>query len=690
MSLLAALALTCALQCPDPPVPAGGFAYFEHFDLPVTLSDGETTTATLRYPRDPAGPCGWPTLVFIHGLSGSQSGPAAFARTFAAAGYATLTFDVRGHETHTGFHTLWGLRDRLDVVELVEWASAAYPGLVDPSRLGLAGTSQGAILSISLAGREHLPLEPNPWRSGTYPDIDAIVVTNLTFDFFSAFSPQSAGVHCNLAAVLLGTTNSSVRFDYGLVADANRALLDRDPALWTSIVTDPIRDPRPFVARTTAPVLAMGAWDDYWFPVESMLEVLDGLPAGVPSKLYLGTVGHSTPNAAGELALRDQWRRDWFDRFLKGVANGIESGPRITYSQTPADPSDYLSVQTPWPRRDSPVWPPADSRDYPLYLRAGGQLSRVPPAGNEPDEQLSQAIDPAFGPAELIATEFRLTSIETEVVRESLLWRSPPLSAPLYFAGNPVAHLDLTALGAEWQAAVTLWDIDPAGAERYVCGGVQFSGTAGAAQNGPLAIRLGAQCYEFAAGHRVALKLSNMLVHEPPPGALLRYAPTLGDFSLTVRHDAAALSWLSLPVPESLPVSYGTSQPSSAGCLAAMSATGLASLGSTAPFQLRATQVIPDRDGLLLYGFAPKDSPLGGGTLWVSSPIQRSSLIDSGGSPATPCSGTFSYDFGARLRSGLDPALTPGRHVFAQYWYRDPQSPSLTNLTNAVEFAVLP
>jgi hypothetical protein len=181
-----------------------------------------------------------------------------------------------------------------------------------------------------------------------------------------------------------------------------------------------------------------------------------------------------------------------------------------------------------------------------------------------------------------------------------------------------------------------------------------------------------------------------MLVHEPPPGALLRYAPTLGDFSLTVRHDAAALSWLSLPVPESLPVSYGTSQPSSAGCLAAMSATGLASLGSTAPFQLRATQVIPDRDGLLLYGFAPKDSPLGGGTLWVSSPIQRSGLIDSGGSPATPCSGTFSYDFGARLRSGLDPALTPGRHVFAQYWYRDPQSPSLTNLTNAVEFAVLP
>ena len=685
MPALVALALACALQCPDPPTPATGFAYHEHFDLPVTFSDGEATTATLRFPRDAAGPCGWPAIIFIHGLFGDQAGPAPMARSFAAAGYATLAFDVRGHETHSGRHTLWGLRERLDLVELVEWLAASYPGVVDTGRLGLAGTSQGAILSLSLAGRENTPIEPNPWRGGTYPDVDALAVTNLTADFFAAFSPQSTGLHCNLASSLLGSTGASVRFDYGIVADAARAVLDRDPALWAALVSDPTRNPRPFVPQVTAPVLAMGAWDDYWFPLRSMLDALDTLPAGVPRKLYLGTGGHSTPNAAGEIALRDSFRRQWFDRFLKGQPNGVEAGPRVTYAQTPASSAAYLSNQTSWQRRESQVWPPADSRPVRLYLRDGALLSPIVPAGNEPDEQLVQDVGAGFGPAELLATEFRLSSIEPEIERRVLAWRTPVLTAPLRIAGDPEVRLDLLAAGASWQAAVSLWDIDAAGEERYVTSGVQFGYGAPA---GPTTVRLGAQCYEFGVGHRLELRLSNMLVHEPPPGALLRYAPTLDEFTLTVRHDAAALSWLSLPVPETSPLSYGSAQVSSSGCVARMGSSGLASPSANPPFVLRAEAVIPDRDGLLLYGLAPKQSPLNGGTLWVSAPIQRSNLIDSGGTPTTPCSGTLLYDFTARLQS--DPQLTPGRPVYAQFWYRDPQSPSLTNLTNALQFTVLP
>lgn len=685
MPALVALALACALQCPDPPLPAAGLSYFEVFDLPVTFSDGEVTTATLRFPRDAAGPCGWPTVVFIHGLFGDQAGPAALARNFASAGYATIAFDVRGHETHSGRHTLWGLRERLDLVEIIEWAGASYPGVVDTSRLGLAGTSQGAILSLALAGRENTPIEPNPWRAGTYPDVDAIVVTNLTADFFAAFSPQSAGLHCNLASSLLGSSGASVRFDYGIVADAQRAVLDRDPALWAAIVSDPSRNPRPYVPQITAPVLAMGAWDDYWFPLRSLLDALDTLPAGVPRKLYLGTGGHSTPNAAGEIALRDSWRRLWFDRFLKGQQNGVESGPRVTYAETPAEPAVYLSNQTAWLRRESPVWPPADSRPVRLYLRDAAGLSPIAPAGDELDEQLVQDVGAGFGPAELLATEFRLASIEPEIERRVLAWSTPALTAPLRIAGDPEVRLELAALGADWQAAVSLWDLAPTGEQRYVTSGVHFGHGAPA---GPTTVRLGAQCYEFAVGHRIELRLSNMLVHEPPPGALLRYAPTLDEFTLTLRHDATALSWLSLPVPESNPLSYGTAQVSSAGCTARMGSTGLASPSANPPFVLRADSVIPDRDGLLIHGFAPRQSPLNSGTLWIAPPLQRSGMIDSGGSPSTPCSGTLLYDFTARLQS--DPQLLPGRPVYAQFWYRDPQSPGLTNLTNALQFTVLP
>lgn len=690
MSPLATLALAAALQCTDPSVPPSGFATFELLDLPVTFSDGETTTATLRWPRDPAGPCGWPLVVFIHGLFGSQNGPTGFARDFSEWGYATLTFDVRGHATASGRHTLWGLRERLDVVEIVEWVRTSFPGVVDPGRLGLAGTSQGAILSLGAAAWAGQPIEPNPWTTGTYPEVHAVVVTNLTSDFLSTFAPQSSGLHCNIAGALLGS-NSNVRFDYGLVADAARSILDDDPAAWACIVNDPSRNPRPLVPQITTPILAMTAWDDYWFPIQPIVAALDALPASTPRKLYLGTGGHSTPNAQAEIALRDQWRRQWLDRFLKGEPNGVELGPRVTYAQTPADAAAYLSAQTQWPRRVASSWPPTDSREHRLYLRSGGELSAIAPVGNEPDVLLAQHVGAGFGAAELIASEFRLPAIEPEIPRVDLEWRSPPLAGALRIAGDPHVQLSIETSDARWQVAASLWDIDPQGDERYVSSGGYFVHPQTGAAPAQVLVRLGAQSYEFAAGHRIAVRVSNFLVHEPPVGALLRYAPTLHDFTLTLRSDATALSWIDLPVPESEAIPYGWSQVASNGCVARMDGIGTASASSTEPFFLRAEQVIPGRDGLLIYGLGVTQSQLNGGFLWVAAPVKRSPLVSSGGSLAQgACSGALSYDFNPRVQSGVDPALVPGQRLFAQYWYRDPQSPGLTNLTNAVEFSILP
>jgi hypothetical protein len=42
------------------------------------------------------------------------------------------------------------------------------------------------------------------------------------------------------------------------------------------------------------------------------------------------------------------------------------------------------------------------------------------------------------------------------------------------------------------------------------------------------------------------------------------------------------------------------------------------------------------------------------------------------------CSGVLSIDFNGWIASGIDPALVAGQHVAAQFWYRDPQSPSTT------------
>ena len=58
--------------------------------------------------------------------------------------------------------------------------------------------------------------------------------------------------------------------------------------------------------------------------------------------------------------------------------------------------------------------------------------------------------------------------------------------------------------------------------------------------------------------------------------------------------------------------------------------------------------------------------------------------------PAVDCSGNYSIDFNARIQSGIDPLLIPGQEVDAQFWSRDPASPTPVGLTNAISFPIAP
>lgn len=137
---------------------------------------------------------------------------------------------------------------------------------------------------------------------------------------------------------------------------------------------------------------------------------------------------------------------------------------------------------------------------------------------------------------------------------------------------------------------------------------------------------------------------------------------------------------------------YCVAKISSAGCAASMSASGSASLTSAAPFTLAASGVQNLKSGLMFYGRARATAPFGGGTLCVSTPLRRTPIQTSGGSPApaNDCSGAFSFDFNAWLSLGADPSLSAGDEVFAQSWYRDPQDPTghQIGLSNAVRFVI--
>ena len=108
-------------------------------------------------------------------------------------------------------------------------------------------------------------------------------------------------------------------------------------------------------------------------------------------------------------------------------------------------------------------------------------------------------------------------------------------------------------------------------------------------------------------------------------------------------------------------------------------------------FDIQATNVINNKNGLLFYGYASDAAPFQGGTLCVGGSLQRTGVQTSAGNAgAADCSGTYSFDMNAHIQGNLDASLTVGTTVYAQYWYRDSQSPSGSGLTNALEFVIAP
>jgi len=146
-----------------------------------------------------------------------------------------------------------------------------------------------------------------------------------------------------------------------------------------------------------------------------------------------------------------------------------------------------------------------------------------------------------------------------------------------------------------------------------------------------------------------------------------------------------------VPVAADLVTIYCTAKINSLGCVPRIGSSGTLSLGDAIPFVITAQQVLNRKPGTLFYGKTGRAAiPFLGGTLCANTPLKRTGLLNSGGTPppVSDCSGTYAFDFDAWFAAGLDPSLLPGTVVDAQFFSRDHQSSAGTGLTDAIEFAV--
>ena len=548
--ILALLPLTASAQCVAPPA---GYGVTPLLDQVVTWSDGFNTYMDLYRPSTgmPCPGSAWPGVLVVHGGGGRRNHPdiAAICTYLADRGYVTYAYDVRAQGDSLTLNppgsqvTVTRPRKLLDSAESHGLAQQLLPGLIDAARLGVTGGSQGGNHAFEAAAYSQQPL-PETGYVTHYPRVLAVVPEIAALSRPQDFVPDGLRVSDQYAGIA-SSDPLSAEFQALLSGDfaTARALLDADPEV----------NRLPLLQQSQVPMLISMAFHDWHRDPNVSVNFLPSLLPQKPRRVLMTSGGHGTPKNVGADLFKQDLRRRWFDRFLKGTANGVDTEHLVTAVVLPLDPGAYLDPDEMWPIRTSPVWPPA-AAGIVRYLRSGGSLSQGPPAVPEPGLVVDHAVPSGYGlvPYLVQGGGANVSSVLSNIPLDSRVFTGPVLTEAVELLGRPLAELHLDVLsGGRVQLTATLLAVDPQGAEVVIASGTSaYIG----GQLGPrtLDIELSDMATIVPAGHALRVRIENISVHRPTGQLRIPDVPEFVSSSARIRMEPMAASRIRLPIRSSV------------------------------------------------------------------------------------------------------------------------------------------
>jgi pimeloyl-ACP methyl ester carboxylesterase len=286
---------------------------FRTTDAFFRADDGVQLAYTLYQPDGAAPSSGLPAVVLFHGLGGNRGTMAGIATLLASNGYVVLAFDARAHGDSGGLFSLNGPREMADTAELFEWL-AARPG-IDRTRIGAFGISLGggAVWRSAAEGVPWAAIEPVMTWTDLYRALvpGNLVKTGIVFVFSQSVAGKIDPSLAPLLPDLLGSRNLA----------AIQPVFDA-------------RSTAPLLSRLRIPTFMLQGRTDFAFDIDQALTAYRLLPG--PKRLYVGDLGHQpAPNPPAEQPYYAQECLQWFDRFLKGIPNGIDTRKPVELAAQP-------------------------------------------------------------------------------------------------------------------------------------------------------------------------------------------------------------------------------------------------------------------------------------------------------------------------------------------------------------------
>lgn len=159
------------------------------------------------------------------------------------------------------------------------------------------------------------------------------------------------------------------------------------------------------------------------------------------------------------------------------------------------------------------------------------------------------------------------------------------------------------------------------------------------------------------------------------------------------RAAAAPLVATAPPAMAAACVNYCTAGTSTNGCLATMSCSGIPSASASSGFVLTTSGVEGQKSGLIRYsmsGMVATPWAAGSGSfLCIKAPQLKLGPVQNSGGTFGACDGVIQVDFLSHM-ANKGSTLVPGTEFYVQTFYKDPPAPKSINLSDALQFTIVP
>ena len=494
------------------------------YDTFISVTHNDSVDAVYYYPAESPPQEGYPAILTVHGFGSTKESRIPFCSTYAANGFVTIAYTVRGHGQSSGLSTIMSVDERSDLQYVFQYLKS-LPN-IDTNNIGIIGGSQGGLHGL--------------WAAADQIPLKAIVADVIVPRWASDMLANG----CIRRTLLNLLRTNSVRYYQG-----------RDD-LWELVRTDSYdsllsKFPRARDVETSSllqsaiPMMTLLKWQDHYFTAANGIEFLRNQTA--TKKVYLGTVGHWSDESESERWFQSDLIFRWFRNFLKQDSTGILDEPEYTYaySSLHMDTMGYYN----WAHVGEQTWPPAGVEFRKFYLSRDSMLLFSPSIHSDSFTLSNNYLNPAYTCDTAYIEGFKGSRFDILLPKQTIAFTSPVLWDEIFWVGAPKMKVFVKSNYENFPLHAQIYEIDNTG-RKYFINRINFTarhwipGT-----SGWIEIEGTEHAHQFSRGSRIRVEITNIdKTNRQLLGEFPFVVPMFAQASATIIADATHPSYIELPM----------------------------------------------------------------------------------------------------------------------------------------------